>query len=66
MRVKEKTAEWDFIVENRSKLLSKNIKPMVGYAKAQAMKYSMKGNRLQAVKDIIAFYKMFDCTKTLN
>lgn len=54
--VKEKTAEWDFIVQNRSKLLSRNIKPMVGYAKAQAMKYSLKGSRLNAVKDMIYLF----------
>lgn len=44
---------WMDIQVNKKRLLSQNVKPMVGYAKAQAMKYSLKGSRLAAVNQMI-------------
>lgn len=51
--IKRSSPEWEFIIENRSQLLSKNVKPMVGYARAQALKYSLKDERLKALNNVI-------------
>lgn len=42
----ESSKEWSSIIENRSKLLSKNVKPYIGYCRQQANKYGLKGSRL--------------------
>lgn len=38
---------WDRIIENRHLLLSKSMNAFIGYARAQATKYSLKGERLE-------------------
>jgi predicted nucleotidyltransferase len=40
---------WLDIIEHRSKLLSSNVKPFIGYATQQAAKYGLKGSRLGEV-----------------
>jgi len=42
---------WDRIQEHRSKLLSKQMNAFVGYARGQAAKYSLKGDRLNKLRD---------------
>lgn len=47
---------WERIVANRDKLIHKNITSFFGMAQQQAMRYSEKGNRIQAflaVKDLL-------------
>lgn len=51
---------WQFIQENRDKLLSKNIKPFIGYCRQQAGKYGLKGSRLKALDDVINVMKKLD------
>lgn len=48
------TPEWEELVDNRDRLVSKNLGPFVGYARSQAQKYSLKGNRLRTLKDFIS------------
>jgi hypothetical protein len=45
---------WDRIIEHRSKLLSKQMQAFVGYARTQATKYSLKGDRLNKLQDFLA------------
>ena len=44
---------------NRAKWISKNTAAFVGYCKSQANKYSVKGERLEAVKYIIARLRQY-------
>ena len=45
---------WGYLVENRDKFLSKNMRAFIGYARAQAAKYSLKGERLDKLRDFYA------------
>ncbi|MBC8413995.1 MAG: nucleotidyltransferase domain-containing protein [Nitrospira sp.] len=49
----EKSASWDFMVENRKKFYTKNMRSFVDYARRQAAKYGIKGSRLSAVGKVI-------------
>lgn len=51
----ESTWEWDWIVKNRKKAYSRNMKAFVGYARKQAAKYGIKGSRLAAVKKVLDY-----------
>ena len=42
----EYTCYWDAIILARNKLLSKDVKPYIGYCRQQATKYGLKGSRL--------------------
>lgn len=48
---------WQFIVENRSRFYTKNMKAYLGYVKKQAHKYSIKGSRVRALEETIALLK---------
>lgn len=52
--------EWEYIVANRSKFLSKNVSAFIGYCNQQASKYGLKGTRLGAVLDVLDRLKTFD------
>jgi hypothetical protein len=48
---------WDVLVENRKLFISKEMKAFTGYARSQAARYSLRGerlNRLIAFRDVIA------------
>ena len=47
------TCQWEELVKNRHRLISKNLKPFVGYARSQAVKYSLKGERLRTLDEFI-------------
>ena len=47
------TSVWNTIVANREELLSQNTKPFMGYCKTQAKKYSIKGQRLSVIEDVL-------------
>jgi hypothetical protein len=42
--------EWKTIQKHRKLMVSSNITPFVGYAKGQAMKYGLKGNKIQTIE----------------
>ena len=44
---------WDRIVENRQLLVSKQMNAFVGYARGQAAKYSLKGDRLNKLREFL-------------
>ena len=46
---------WYHLRDNRSQFLSRNIKSFVGYARAQAARYSLKGERLNKLE---TFYRI--------
>lgn len=48
----ETSPAWEELRANKSRLVSKNIMPFVGYAKQQARVYSEKGNALNLLKEL--------------
>ena len=58
--------EWLYIVENRHRLLSKNVKPFLGYIRQQTAKYGLKGSRLAELSRIISYYEQFKETERLQ
>lgn len=59
---------WHEILDNRHRLLSKKMSAFVGYSKAQASRYSLRGDRMLALEHVIAVlkewnqrYKLQDC-----
>lgn len=46
---------WESLVYYRTLFYTKNLQAFVGYARRQAAKYGIKGSRLNAVQDVIAF-----------
>jgi hypothetical protein len=45
-----KTYEWDKLMEQRPRLLNRQVKGFVGYCQRQAAKYGIKGSRVAAVR----------------
>lgn len=60
------SADWLYIVKNRHKLLSKNVKPFLGYIRQQTAKYGLKGSRLAELSRIISYYEQFNETDRLQ
>jgi len=58
--------EWEFIVANRDKFLSKKVNAFIGYCNQQASKYGLKGSRLGTVVDTINVLKSFPETSRLQ
>lgn len=50
---------WNNLIFIREKLLSKQINAFVGYCRGQSSKYCMKGERLEALGDLIEILKRF-------
>lgn len=48
----ESSPEWKDLITNRSKLLTKNIKPFIGYCKQMSIKYSQKADKLKSLNRI--------------
>lgn len=44
---------WEFIQKNRSRLISKNVKPFIGYCRQQCGKYGLKGSRLAELERVL-------------
>lgn len=57
---------WDKLIENRHKLLSKNVTPFLGYCRQQAEKYSIKGTRLGELERVIDLLKIQDNSLTIT
>lgn len=49
----ETSLTWNSIVKHRRSFLTKNLRSFVGYARKQAAKYGVKGNRLNVAKDFL-------------
>lgn len=45
---------WQELRDNRHRIISKNANSFVGYCKAQAVKYSMRGSRLETFERVVA------------
>lgn len=56
---------WREILENRHKLISRNIAPYIGYCRRQAGKYGLKGSRLGELKRVIKYYESLDPKKKI-
>ena len=46
---------WEYLVENRSKFYTKNLKSYLGYCRTQAAKYGVKGSRAHDAKKVYTF-----------
>ena len=46
---------WDFLKKNRERFYTRNMRSFIGYARKQAAKYGIKGSRLDAVREALAF-----------
>lgn len=55
----ESSPAWEELISNRSKLVSQNVFPFVSYARSQAIKYSLKGERLKTLKDFLAELRQY-------
>lgn len=63
----EASPEWQFIVDNRHRLYTKNMKAFLGYCTRQAAKYRMKGSRIEACEYARDYLKKkAKCHKRLN
>ena len=62
----EKHPIWDEIVKNRAKFYTKNLKSFVGYARNQANKYGVKGERLNTATKVFDFLINFPDFTKLN
>lgn len=51
--------EWEFIVANRHRFLSKKLNAFIGYCNQQASKYGLKGTRLGTIARAIDILKTF-------
>lgn len=51
----EATGAWYFMKKNRHLFYTKNMRSFIGYARKQAAKYGIKGSRLDAVREVLAF-----------
>lgn len=51
---------WKYIQKNRDKIISKNMKPFMGYCYSQSSKYSLKGTRLGEINRIVDHIKRCD------
>lgn len=54
---------WESLVRNRRAFYSKNLAAFMGYIKTQAAKYGIKGSRLDAAKEVVAFLRSKDEAK---
>ena len=48
---------WKFLVDNRSKFYTKNMKAYVGYVRKQAAKYGAKGSRIAEIERVLNIAK---------
>lgn len=48
---------WEELVANRKKFYTKSMKSFVGYARRQAGKYSIKGDRLAAARKVLEHFR---------
>lgn len=47
---------WNLLVRHRKKFYTKNLASFINFAKTQAIKYSVKGDKLNEVREIMLFF----------
>ena len=47
---------WDKLVENKEKFYTKNLVSFIGFARTQAIKYSIKGDKLTEARNVLNFF----------
>lgn len=47
------TSAWNYLVGERDMFITKNMKAFLGYAKGQAIRYSLKGDKLNTLERVI-------------
>ena len=47
---------WAEILRNKGKILNRNTKAFVGYCKGQAVRYSLRGKRLETFERVVEFF----------
>ena len=57
---------WEFIYKNRSKFYTKKMKAYIGYCRGQVVKYSLKGEKLTDVKNVIKYLSGFNSNPKLG
>lgn len=62
----ESGLKWTYLYNSRSQFISKNMYAFMGYAKQQAIKYSIKGERLISIKKMLAFLESLPSDMTLE
>lgn len=62
----EKSPLWDKIVANRDKLIHRNIKAFIGYARQQADKYGLLGSKANEIDKMIAILDKFNQYDTIK
>ena len=53
----DSSLEWEEIISNRKRLLSRKPKAFIGYCMQQAKKYGIKGSRLDAIRKTLDYLK---------
>jgi hypothetical protein len=53
----ESSPAWDFIIDNRSKLIPNDLQSFVAYAFSQSSKYSLRGVRLFELERVIKWFE---------
>lgn len=53
---------WKDLVAHRAKFYTRNLKPLVRYARRQAAKYGVKGSRLHEAKRVLDFFRQQSST----
>ena len=56
----EKSPLWDRITENRDKLVHRNIKAFIGYARQQADRYGLMGSKINEIDRMITILDKMD------
>lgn len=51
---------WSVLVKNREKFYTKKLVSFISFARTQAIKYSIKGDKLTEVRNILSFFAGFD------
>ncbi len=53
---REPSVQWQLIVANRERLVSRRAASFVGYCRAQANRYGIRGSRVHAVREVVAWF----------
>lgn len=62
----EKSVLWETIVANRDKLVHRNIKAFIGYARQQADKYGLLGSKANEIDKMISILDKFNQYDTIK
>ncbi len=62
----ETSETWKFIVKNRRRFYTKNLKSFIDYARRQASKYGVKGSRVNATLEVLDLLKNEDPSQKMR